>query len=172
MELKNIRIERVKHDYTQKQIAAYLGVTVQTMRHYEIDPGKMPASKYFKLIGLFDEFKLKPGQEQYITQQVNDRLPDVIERPDEPKEIEVEIGVISLKTRDVRVFLFFDYDHENYNFQQFEDTGLEYNTKYFASNVEILVQVIDPVHDDVNEEIFLPQYCCDSIEIKLNNILN
>jgi len=172
MELKNIKLERVKHNYTQKEIAKYLNVTVQTMRHYEIDPGKMPASKYFKLLDLFAEFEPTTGQKDYIVQQIKSRLQDVMEAPDEPNTYQIEINTISLKTRIVNAIINYSYDYDNYNFQNFEDTGLEYNTKHIVSNVDIFVQVLDPIKMCVKEELSLAQYCCDSIELKMNKLLN
>src|SRR6056297_997950 len=108
MELKNIRSMRVERNYSQKEIAAELGVTVQTLRNYEIDTGKMPASKYFKLLGILDRH-ITEGQEDYIVKVVKDRLQDVLDYPEEQGVFEVEVGVVALKHKKIKVSFQYQY---------------------------------------------------------------
>jgi len=155
---------RVERNYSQKEIAAELGVTVQTLRNYEIDTGKMPASKYFKLLGILDR-TITEGQEDYIVRVVKDRLQDVLEYPEGYGEFEVEVGKIELKRKKIKVFFQYQYFVSK---SFFRGTVL---TENIAEVNHIFCQEIDPVHGDVSNEFYLPDRCCKILNKELNLFL-
>ncbi len=45
----NIKIERVRHGYSQQILADHIGVSMNTLRSYEEDPMNVPGNKLVEL---------------------------------------------------------------------------------------------------------------------------